>query len=76
MSHVIHARLDDEAENARRELTRRLRWSNSKLVREAIKALAGRLPGVTRRSVLGQGRFESGVADLGSNKKHLKGFGR
>ncbi len=76
MSRVIHARLDEETESVRRELTRRLRWSDSKLVREGIKALAGRLAAGQRRSIVGQGQFQSGVADLGSNKKHLKGFGR
>jgi len=76
MSRVIHARLDAEAENVRQELTRRLGWSDSKLVREGIKALAGRFTARGRRSIIGQGEFESGVTDLGSNKKHLKGFGR
>jgi hypothetical protein len=76
MSQVIHARLDEETESVRRELTRRLGWSDSKLVREGIKALAGRLVAGRRRLVIGQGQFRSGVADLGSNKKHLKGFGR
>jgi hypothetical protein len=28
------------------------------------------------RRVIGLGLFNSGIADLGSNKKHLKGFGR
>jgi len=76
MSRVIHARLDAEAEDVRRELTRRLRWTDSKLVREAIKALAGRLAGAPRRAIVGQGEFQSGVPDLGSDEKHLKGFGR
>jgi hypothetical protein len=76
MSRVIHARLDTEAENVRRELARRLGWSDSKLVRQGIKALAGRLTARGHRSIVGQGRFQSGVSDLGSNKRHLKGFGR
>jgi hypothetical protein len=28
------------------------------------------------RKIIGQGQFHSGIADLGSNKKHLKGFGK
>jgi hypothetical protein len=27
------------------------------------------------QKVIGIGRFDSGVSDLGSNKKHLEGFG-
>jgi predicted DNA-binding antitoxin AbrB/MazE fold protein len=26
--------------------------------------------------ITGQGQFESGIPDLGSNKKHLEGFGK
>jgi hypothetical protein len=76
MSRVIHARLDKETENVRRELARRLHWSDSKLVREGIKALAGRFVAPKRRAIIGQGQFASGVADLGSNKRRLRGFGR
>jgi hypothetical protein len=28
-----------------------------------------------KRTVVGVGKFASGVSDLGSNKKHLRGFG-
>jgi hypothetical protein len=28
------------------------------------------------RKIAGLGKFSSGVSDLGSNKKHLRGFGR
>jgi len=29
-----------------------------------------------KRGVIGLGKFSSGVSDLGSNKKHLSGFGK
>jgi len=72
---MIHARLDPETERMLRRLERRFGWSDSQVVREGIKVLNG----VTergRRRVVGLGRFSSGIPDLGSNKTHLKGFGR
>jgi hypothetical protein len=75
MSRMIHARLDAETERILRRLERRLGWNDSQVVREGIKALNG-LTARGRRRVIGLGRFSSGVPDLGSNKTHLKGFGR
>ena len=76
MSRIIHARLDSETEQLLRQLEQRLGWNDSKVVREGIKALNGLLVGGRTRRIVGLGRFRSGVSDLGSNKEHLKGFGR
>lgn len=76
MARIIHARLDSQTENILIELERRLRWHDSKIVREGIKALNSILPPGGRRKIAGLGRFRSGKPDLGSNKKHLEGFGR
>ena len=76
MSRRIQVRLDEETENVRRELTRRFGWSNSRLVREAIKALAHRLAGPQRRTIIGQGAFQSNQADLGWNEDRLSDYGR
>ncbi len=75
MPRMIHARLDPETERMLRRLERRFGWSDSQVVREGIKALDG-LTERGRRRVVGLGRFSSGIPDLGSNKAHLKGFGR
>ena len=76
MAHIIHARLDEETDNCRRELARRLGWTDSRIVREGIKSLAAyTIPG-HRPGIVGIGQFESGVPDLGSNEKHLDGFGQ
>ncbi len=75
MSRVIHARLDAETERMLRRLERRFGWSDSQVVREGIKVLNG----LTSRGlgrVVGLACFSSGIPDLGSNKDHLKGFGR
>jgi hypothetical protein len=75
MPGMIHARLDPETERMLRRLQRHFGWSDSQVVREGIKVLNG-LTARGRRRVAGLGRFSSGIPDLGSNKAHLKGFGR
>ena len=76
MSRIIHARLDAETERLLREVERRMGWTDSEVVREGIKLLSGLLVRGRPRRVVGQGKFRSGVPDLGSNKEYLKGFGR
>jgi hypothetical protein len=76
MSRIIHARIDEQTERLLREIERRLGWNDSQVVREGIKALNTSLVPKRARPIVGLGRFRSGIRDLGSNKAHLKGFGR
>ena len=76
MKTVVQARLDDDSRIALERLVKRLGWSPSKVVREGLRLMTacyGALPG---KRIIGLGQFVSGQPDLGSNKKHLKGFGR
>jgi len=73
---IIHARLDAPTERLLRAIERRLGWNDSQVVREGIKALNVLLVPGRPRQIIGLGRFRSGLGDLGSNKAHLKGFGR
>ena len=57
-------------------LVRELGWSPSQVVREGLRVLEASYLRRKKRAVIGLGRFCSGVPDLGSNKKHLRGFGR
>ena len=75
MSRVIHARLDDETEALRLALKRSTGWADSEIVRTGIKTLASLVVPVEQR-ISGLGEFDSGITGLGSNKKHLVGFGR
>jgi hypothetical protein len=75
MSRMIHARLDAETERMLRRIGRHLGWTDSQIVREGIKILHGLTPR-GRRRVSGLGCVASGIPDLGSNKDHLRGFGR
>ena len=76
MGSSIQARLDQESEKALKRLVGKLGWSPSKVVREGLRLLAACHLGNGRRRVIGLGEFESGKSNLGSNKAHLKGFGR
>jgi hypothetical protein len=76
MSSNVQARLDREAQAALESLVRRLDCSPSRVVREWLRLMAACYGTVSRTKVIGVGRFASGIADLGSNKKHMKGFGR
>jgi hypothetical protein len=45
-------------------------------VREGLRVLEASYLRRKKRGVIGLGKFSSGTPDLGSNKKHLGGFGR
>jgi hypothetical protein len=51
-------------------------WSPSRVVRQGVLLLAACYAAPSAKRVIGVGRFASGVPDLGSNKKHLRGFGQ
>ena len=72
----VEARLDRRSQVALERLVRCLGWSPSRVVREGVRLLAACYGSHSRKRVIGQGRFASGLPDLGSNKKHLRGFGR
>lgn len=71
---TVQARLDAETEKTLVRLTEQLGLSPSMVVREGIRLLAASQP--KARMIVGLGEFASGISDLGSNKKHLKGFGQ
>lgn len=70
----VQARLDDETKAVLDELSKRLGWSVSQIVREGIRSL-DKDQTERRPQMFGIGMFASGVPDRGSNKQHLEGFG-
>jgi hypothetical protein len=76
MKAVVQARLDPEARQALDVLVRRLGWSPSRVVRESLRLMGRHHAAVPRRRVIGVGAFDSTLSDLGSNKRHMQGFGR
>ena len=76
MRTAIQARLDDRSQKRLAALVRELGWTPSRVVREGLRVLEASYLRRKRRGVIGLGKFRSGVRDLGSNKKHLRDFGR
>jgi hypothetical protein len=76
MSRVVQARLDRQTERLLARLRRATGANDSEIVRRGIFALGATLPQPPRRRIHGLGAFASRLPDLGSNKKHLAGFGR
>lgn len=75
MKTSVQARLDEEAQAALDRLVQRHGWSTSKAVREGLLLLVRQKSSGVPRQMIGVGMFDSGIPDLGSNKKHLEGFG-
>lgn len=76
MRSAIQARLDERSRKRLAALMRELGWSPSQVVREGLRILEASYLRRKRRGVIGLGKFRSGVSDLGTNKKHLRDFGR
>ena len=76
MRAAIQARLDDRSRKRLRTLVRELGWSPSQVVREGLRVLEASHLRKKKRAIIGLGKFASEVPDLGSNKKHLRGYGR
>ena len=76
MRSSIQARLDERSRKRLAALMRELGWSPSQVVREGLRILEASFLRRKKRGVIGLGKFCSGVLNLGTNKKHLKDFGR
>jgi hypothetical protein len=76
MRSAIQARLDDRSRRRLTVLVRELGWSPSQVVREGERVLEASFLRKKKRGIIGLGKFSSGLPDLGSNKKHLRNFGR
>lgn len=76
MPSTIQARLDEPSQKALAKLVKQTGWSPSRVVREGLRLLAACYPGTGPRKIIGLGKFASGISDLGSNKEHMKDFGK
>lgn len=76
MGKSIQARLDERSRKRLEALVRELQWSPSRVVREGLRILEASYLRRRKRGVIGLGKFQSGISDLGSNKKHLRDFGK
>jgi hypothetical protein len=76
MRTTIQARLDARSRQRLAVLVRELGWTPSQVVREGLRILEARQLHRKKQGIVGLGKFRSGASDLGSNKKHLRDFGR
>ncbi|HEV3419796.1 MAG TPA: ribbon-helix-helix domain-containing protein [Candidatus Acidoferrum sp.] len=76
MGNTVQARLDDKSRKTLTALSRALGLSRSQVLREGLRILEAGYLRRKKRGVIGLGKFRSGVTDLGSNKKHLRNFGK
>ncbi len=76
MGNAIQARLDDKSRKRLAVLVRELGLTPSEVVREGLRILEASYVRRKKQGVIGLGKFRSGVPDLGSNKKHLREFGK
>ena len=76
MGFSVQARLDERSRKRLGALVRELGWSPSEVVREGLRILEASYLRRKRRGIIGLGKFSSGKTDLGSNKAHLRDFGR
>ncbi len=74
MGKLIRVRLDAETGIALKKLVAATGSTPSQIVRDALRLLAS-CHAPARERVAGLAKFSSGIGDLGSNKRRLKGFG-
>ncbi len=75
MAGTVQIDIDPDSQHLLGQLTRKLGWSPSRVVQEALRLLATCHPR-PRRKIAGMGKFRSGVGNLGSSRAHLKSLGR
>jgi hypothetical protein len=77
MGTTIQARLDKQTSAEMDAFLARTGWSRSKAMREAIQLLIRNKAETAKPfRIIGLGEFDSGISDLSTNKKYLKGYGK
>jgi hypothetical protein len=73
---TVQARLDEKAQAALRSIAKGEGWTASRVIRECLIEGAERRAQRRLPRLIGIGCFDSGTADLATNKKHMEGFGK
>jgi hypothetical protein len=76
MKATVQARLDEDTQAALERVMRRKGWSASKVIRESIRLMETEHAPARVRRLIGIGMYDSGRADLATNKKYMDGFGK
>jgi hypothetical protein len=75
MGSTVQARLDEETQAALKRLVQRYGMKPSEVVREGIRLVAKEVGADKPIEIIGLGKYDSGITDLSTNKKHMAGFG-
>lgn len=75
MTTTVQARLDEETQAALDRLWRQHGLKPSDAVREGIRLLDKHHTLPARPRMIGIGKYDSGIPNLATNKKHMEGFG-
>jgi hypothetical protein len=75
MGATVQVRLDKESEAALEQLVRDNGWTASQAVRNSLRKVAAQQKPKPRPRLIGIGKYDSGIADLATNKKHMEDFG-
>jgi hypothetical protein len=75
MPNVIQAELDAKTDRIRQCLQKQFGWTDSQIVRKGIALLTPLIQNTDKCTIVGQGKFNSGVPDLVTNRKHLDDYG-
>ena len=76
MKMSVQARLDQKSQAALERLVQRHGWSPSRVVREGIRLVEKYHAPPPRRKLIGIEKYDSGIADLATNKKYMEDFGK
>ena len=75
MKTSVQARLDEETAAALDRLARQLGMTRSEVIRESLRSMARMHAPGKPLELIGAGKYDFGVTDLATNKKHMEGFG-
>lgn len=76
MSVTIRIPLDEDSRKRLYRLVRTLELRPSQVLCEALRTLESTRLRKRKGGLIGIGQFSSDQTDLGSNKKHMRGFGK
>ena len=71
---TLQTRLDKKTERTLSRLRKKTGLSDSELARRGLEALAKEIDNESP-VLIGLGKYDSGVSDLATHPRHMKGFG-
>jgi hypothetical protein len=76
MATTVQSRFDPKAQAALKRLLRTKGWTTSQALRECVLLVDEQTNAKPHPRLIGAGCFDSGITDLATNPKYMKGFGK